>query len=594
MSGRLRNCWFGFFRRRETGESLALFRIACGVTTLTWILSAVFHDVATDVWLPVEYGGYRSFASVPWLFGLLGGLNPTTLWIVIGAYILSACAVTIGWGGRWSAFVLLQAFLAISDINSDVSGGDCRLAGNCLWLLVIAGGTATMSLDCRLREERWTSDRMVAAWPRYLVFYQLVVVYGATGLQKLSIDWTPAGGYSALYYILQEPTWQRWDMSWLAWVYPLTQVATAVTWIWEASAPLLILAAWYRATRDRPGLLRRLFNRIGFRRVYVTIGVMMHLGIFIFIDLSLFTWISLSMYPCLFTAAEWRGAWFAIRKRFVRGCETKKLSENLPKRGGQAHFAPKTPQNEPVPGGFPIGSKAQPPGRPIESSGALAATSPWRHRLVYAFVTFHLVAITLAALPAPPQSLKREDLATGEEAANVAAWSDRLNRLGWAVSPSELEEALWKAAENFSRIRKRILAPFQPYYKFCGTGQGWKMFVGPHHNPSRLHVEIRENGHWRPVYIEGSREHNWLRSRLNHEHWRTVLITAVYFEKEQTLQQFVRWAAKHAAQDFPDADKLRLRVYTFRTPSPEEVKNSDHPQGQFDRTIRTSIESERK
>jgi len=35
------------------------------------------------------------------------------------------------------------------------------------------------------------------------------------------------------------------------------------------------------------------------------------------------------------------------------------LSENLPKRGGQAHFAPKTPQNEPVPGSFRIGSKVR-------------------------------------------------------------------------------------------------------------------------------------------------------------------------------------------------------------------------------------------
>jgi len=37
---------------------------------------------------------------------------------------------------------------------------------------------------------------------------------------------------------------------------------------------------------------------------------------------------------------------------------SKNLSENLLKRGGQAHFAPKTPQNEPVPGGFRIGSES--------------------------------------------------------------------------------------------------------------------------------------------------------------------------------------------------------------------------------------------
>ena len=35
----------------------------------------------------------------------------------------------------------------------------------------------------------------------------------------------------------------------------------------------------------------------------------------------------------------------------------KSLSQNLARRRGQAHFAPKTPQNEPVPDGFGIGSK---------------------------------------------------------------------------------------------------------------------------------------------------------------------------------------------------------------------------------------------
>ena len=35
---------------------------------------------------------------------------------------------------------------------------------------------------------------------------------------------------------------------------------------------------------------------------------------------------------------------------------TSRLSENRPNRGGQAHFAPRAPQNEPVPAGSRIGS----------------------------------------------------------------------------------------------------------------------------------------------------------------------------------------------------------------------------------------------
>ena len=38
-------------------------------------------------------------------------------------------------------------------------------------------------------------------------------------------------------------------------------------------------------------------------------------------------------------------------------CSSKCLSENRPRRGGQAHFAHRASQNEPVPAGSRIGSK---------------------------------------------------------------------------------------------------------------------------------------------------------------------------------------------------------------------------------------------
>ena len=50
----------------------------------------------------------------------------------------------------------------------------------------------------------------------------------------------------------------------------------------------------------------------------------------------------------------------------------KSLSDNRPRRRGQAHFAPRTPQNEPVPDGSRIGAKSaakrSPPVRDAQSS----------------------------------------------------------------------------------------------------------------------------------------------------------------------------------------------------------------------------------
>ena len=51
--------------------------------------------------------------------------------------------------------------------------------------------------------------------------------------------------------------------------------------------------------------MRALFNRLNFRRLFVVLGVLMHLGVFVLIGLGPFTWISLSFYACLFRPEEW-------------------------------------------------------------------------------------------------------------------------------------------------------------------------------------------------------------------------------------------------------------------------------------------------
>jgi hypothetical protein len=279
--------------------------MACGLVVLGAVGSVAAFGLVPVLWMNPADGGYTT-VSPSWLFERLGGVTPTTVWAVVVVTLLAGLAMTLGLGGRLMPLVALQGYLALYSLNSDAVGGYDWLLTNALWLLVLARATATLSLDCRLRTGCWRCADLVPAWPRYLAIYQIVLVYWTTGLQKLSAAWTPAGGFSALYYILQEPTWHRWDMSWLAWVYPLTQVATATSWIWELTAPLLLLALWFRRTADRPGRLRALFNRVPVRGLWVAIGVCVHLGILIFMNVGPFSWVSLAFYVCLFRPEEWQ------------------------------------------------------------------------------------------------------------------------------------------------------------------------------------------------------------------------------------------------------------------------------------------------
>jgi hypothetical protein len=144
----------------------------------------------------------------------------------------------------------------------------------------------------------------VSAWPRHLLIFQILFVYTATGLQKTSILWTPAGEYAALYYVLQDPTWTRFDGELFATLYPVTQLATAVTWHWEQLSLGLLLYYYFRQTRDRPGRLRRWFLRWDLRVAWVAIGIALHIGILVLLSVGPFSLVAMAYYVTLFSPDE--------------------------------------------------------------------------------------------------------------------------------------------------------------------------------------------------------------------------------------------------------------------------------------------------
>lgn len=309
--------WVALLERRETGEALALFRIAVGLTCLYTIGSVVAAGLVPVLWLDKAHGGYRAYGEHTWwLVDALGGPTPTVVWGLVAVALSSSCALVLGLFPRLSALLAGQTVLALTWINGQAGGSYDEFISNAAWILVFADSGATLSLRARLRSGAWTSADTVPSWPRYLAIGQLALVYFSTGLQKLSAYWTPGGDFSALYYVLQQPTWHRFDMRWVAHIFPLTQLATATTWFWEWGSPLLVLAFVYRDSRTRPGRLRALFNRVDFRAIYAAIGVVLHLSIFVTMEVGPFTWITLSFYLCLWHPDEWRALW--MRRRPAR------------------------------------------------------------------------------------------------------------------------------------------------------------------------------------------------------------------------------------------------------------------------------------
>ncbi|MCA9707359.1 MAG: HTTM domain-containing protein [Myxococcales bacterium] len=296
---RLWSAWVALLSVREPATSLARFRIALGLVVLYSLLSMVAADLVEVMWVDFDHGGLQTLDARHWLVRALGGRTPTTAWTLVGAGLGLGALLVVGLGGRLTALGLLQVYYAINTAKGTLTGGYDTLITNALWLLVFAQSTATLSLDCRRRTGRWTSDEPVPAWPRYLLILQLLVVYGTTGLYKLSPVWTPGGDYSALYWVFQDPTWRRFDMTLTASIYPLTQLATAVTWWWEVLTPLMLVVYWARHTAARGGRLRRALNRYDLRKPWAAIGIGLHLGILAMLNVGPFSWISMSYYLCL-------------------------------------------------------------------------------------------------------------------------------------------------------------------------------------------------------------------------------------------------------------------------------------------------------
>lgn len=307
---RLWRRWVALLDRREDAAALALCRILAAVTLFHHLVATWMSGAHAMVWIDVEHGGMRRLN--PGLLDHVGGASPATVQGVMLAGTIAAVMLGAGAFTRVAAVIAWLSFRTLVGLNDHSGGSSDELLVNVLFLLMLSGCGDALSFDARVRGK----TAPVPAWPRYVLIGQLVLMYWMTALQKVSAGWIPGGPLDALWFILQQPTWQRTSMTWLAPLYPVTQLATAVTWFFEQAAPLLLLAFFFRDTADRPGRVRAWFNRVDFRAKYLAVGLVLHLGIWATLEVGPFLGTVLALYACCFHPDEWRRAAARWRSRW--------------------------------------------------------------------------------------------------------------------------------------------------------------------------------------------------------------------------------------------------------------------------------------
>jgi hypothetical protein len=197
-----------------------------------------------------------------------------------------------------------------------------------------------------------------------------------------------------------------------------------------------------------------------------------------------------------------------------------------------------------------------------------------------ALVLLHISAVVALAIPSLRAGMDRSSWADPTVQDEFRAWAERFD-----MEPKELEERAWRFAQSWNRLHERLVAPFTPYRDYAGVRQPWVMFVAPQRHPARMEIEIFERGAWRTIYRERSSEHEWRRSSFDQDRMRSAFFRFGWDRYLSSYREFAEWVAQETARDFPQAEASRVRLYRYRTASPEEVVEQRVPAGRWEKEL---------
>jgi hypothetical protein len=311
--------WTALWDEREAPTSLWLCRVLVSAVVLADLLAAMVSGATVAAFAPPPDGlGYA--AEGQWSARLFGATAATAtgLYWVAGA---SALCFLFGLATRASGFVLALALAELGNFAPEGDRGVDVLLRIAILILACSGSHARWTLDARLRARFFgkSPPALVPAWPRRLLMLQLVWLYFSAAHNRGDVAWWPMGGFSALATLLSDPHYARFSPDWLGPVYPLTQVATATTMSFELGSPLLLLFTYFDRDPKRGGRLGAFLRRHHVRWLWLSLGVMLHLGIALTMRLGIFSFGVLALYPVLVYPDELqRGAtWLSTKCRVI-------------------------------------------------------------------------------------------------------------------------------------------------------------------------------------------------------------------------------------------------------------------------------------
>lgn len=295
--------WVRFWDRREAPYSLALVRLLLGSTLLFDLCQAGYFNVVSLLFAPTPRGAGWDASGLPApfvmrVFGASEGTAYGLWWFAVLACVL----FTLGAAYRLTSVALVFAMIEV-EACQPVRDGIDALLHIVLAVLAVSGAGEAWSVDAWLRKRRGKEPRAIPAWPRYLLFLQVIWVYVSAGHQR-GHTWGPFGGFSAVGDVLGDPHFARFAPGSLALFYPLACLGTLLTMAFEVSSPLILLWTWLEHRPSRGGRFGDLARRFHLRWVWLAVGASLHAGIALTMNLGMFPYGMLALYPVFFRPDE--------------------------------------------------------------------------------------------------------------------------------------------------------------------------------------------------------------------------------------------------------------------------------------------------
>lgn len=278
--------WYQFWFKAVDVRQFACLRIAYGFLITLYLCQlmpfAVEHYSAAGWLTDVSHKQIANWGS--WsLFNLNAGRFDVVYCyglFIVG--IIAALLMMLGWKTRRAIFITWLILVSLWNKNPLIlDGDDAVLRVMALYLLFSPCGDA-WSKDAQKKP----TPKLTAIWPLRLIQFQIALLYFVSGWVKFhSTEWLDG---SILQYVLIHPQYARFNLAQLLqhdlFISLLAIVADIIRW-WELLFPFL------------------LFNRYC-RRLSLIIGVIFHIGLFLFMTLRWFPIVMLAFYPALLSNLE--------------------------------------------------------------------------------------------------------------------------------------------------------------------------------------------------------------------------------------------------------------------------------------------------